>query len=215
MEYSPADAIVGVLKRNMFRRFGPQAPSLGTAAVRAMGVLTPRFSTWKQRAGNFDLAYAFGGAGACRPVLDADGTARANVSCFDEARRSAGLMPRVCSARPAPPLGSRLLEYSRADLGSARPVPALAGLDWHQQLEEEGARAFGLPLLRSFRARLERWDAHPGIQGGRLHPPAIYDCGHSSFAPGAYDGEMTALLRLLRPTAPVGASRRPAGARGA
>ena len=61
----------------------------------------------------------------------------------------------------------------------------------------EAAREARVPLLSAYDARAERWDAHPGIQGGADVSNAIFDCAHSSLAPGVYDGEVISLVRLL------------------
>ena len=47
------------------------------------------------------------------------------------------------------------------------------------------------------RARRERWDTHPGLQGGSNSLRSVFDCSHSSLVPGAYDGEVLALASAL------------------
>ena len=141
----------------------------GSAKVQAMGVRTPAFSSWKQSPGNFDLAFPYGAAGRCAASADSD-----DLSCFLRARRA--LRPRNCST---------FLE------GDRRPV------SWRIAFEREAAREARVPLLSAYDARAERWDAHPGIQGGADVSNAIFDCAHSSLAPGVYDGEVISLVRLL------------------
>ena len=72
---------------------------------------------------------------------------------------------------------------------------------WRARLEATEAGAAHLPLLATAAARLQRFDLHPGIQGGARSPieklSNRYDCAHSSLAPGSFDAEMVELQRIL------------------
>lgn len=88
--------------------------------------------------------------------------------------------------------------------GAARHAKTRAASSvWRQRLESSAARAEGVPyLLDGVRARLARWDLHPGLQGGRGASPRRranrFDCTHSSLAQGSFDGEMLGLQKALR-----------------
>jgi hypothetical protein len=67
-----------------------------------------------------------------------------------------------------------------------------------QRLEDEAASRAGVPLLRSYEARVGRPDLHSGIQRGDASSQANrLDCAHSSFGPGAYDAEVASLEVIL------------------
>ena len=72
-----------------------------------------------------------------------------------------------------------------------------SGVDWRTAVERAAAAAAGVHVLRTFAARLERFDVHPGIQGGGTDIRRTFDCAHSALAPGAYDAEVHALARIL------------------
>ena len=92
-----------------------------------------------------------------------------------------------------------LAEVGGGEGGGARAGAAAA--TWRQDVERAVSRAAGVPFLDSAAARISRWDLHPGLQGGPSAAAARLsnrlDCAHSSLAPGAFDGEMTALMRAL------------------
>ena len=98
---------------------------------------------------------------------------------------------RASSCRPA---SERVTEAAHEDATAAsRP--------WRQRIEAAAARAAGIPLLDSWAARADRWDLHPGVQGGAEASVARianrFDCAHSSLAMGAFDGEMLSLQQAL------------------
>ena len=98
-----------------------------------------------------------------------------NVSCIREMRRVGRLRAVSCSPRNA----------------------TASGVDWRTLAERTAADAAGVHVLRTFKARLDRFDVHPGIQGGGTDIRHTFDCSHSSLAAGAYDAEVQALARIL------------------
>ena len=158
-----------------------RTPAGGEQAVAAMRIQRPAFSSWAQRAGNFQPSYAFGAASLC--------DAR-NVSCFTDASLRGELHARDCMVAPRPSHAN----WRRSDsVASEWDHP----LDWHVQAEHAAAAAVDVPVLRAFSARSARADLHPGLQKGVSSAAAIFDCAHSSLAPGAYDGEVNALAHIL------------------
>ena len=133
-----------------------------SAALQAYRIARPAFSSWKQSAGNFPQAIAFGPASACGD----------DTHCIAKHRT---LLARSCAPRKG---GSDLV-------------------DWRIATERAAAASAGITTLRSFEARLSRFDVHPGLQGGSNSLRSVFDCSHSSLVPGAYDGEVLALASAL------------------
>ena len=133
-----------------------------SAALQAYRIARPAFSSWKQSAGNFPQAIAFGPASACGD----------DTHCIAKHRT---LLARSCAPRKG---GSHLV-------------------DWRIATERAAAASAGITTLRSFEARLSRFDVHPGLQGGSNSLRSVFDCSHSSLVPGAYDGEVLALASAL------------------
>lgn len=157
----------------------------GSAAFLGMGFAHLAMSTYAQGAGNFDASVALGVARAEAPLACEE---LSPLDCLNrhEARKIRD--PRDLRSK------YRLRTCEPRTGATTQP-----NTDWLHRAELEVATAARVPLLDSFKARLERWDVHPGIQGSG-EPSALrntYDCSHSSFVPGAYDGELTALQHLL------------------
>jgi hypothetical protein len=148
----------------------------GSQAFAQLGFTGLQMSVWKQSAGNFEPSVMLG-------VVRA---ATSDASAAQLLARAGG--PQVVRAR------FRLRACAPRREGAARHPSA----DWRQHTERRLAAAAGVPLLDAFAARLSRWDLHPGVQSGGVSSIRnTYDCAHSSPAPGAYDGEVAALQRLL------------------
>ena len=74
-------------------------------------------------------------------------------------------------------------------------------VSWRHRVEIAAAHAAGIPLLDAAYARQQRWDLHPGLQGGASGSVGRlshrYDCAHVSLSPGAFDAELIALETTL------------------
>ena len=72
---------------------------------------------------------------------------------------------------------------------------------WRQRAESSAAASVGVPLLDRTPVRAPRADLHTGIEYRGLGGDTArqrFDCAHSAFAPGAWDGEILALLRHVQ-----------------
>ena len=120
---------------------------------------------------------------------------------FSSWNQNPGNFPQSIAFGPASACGdnTRCIAKHRALLArSCAPRKGGSGLvDWRIAAERAAAATAGIGTLRSFEARLSRFDVHPGLQGGSTSMRAILDCSHSSFVPGAYDGEVLALASAL------------------
>ena len=65
------------------------------------------------------------------------------------------------------------------------------------RLETQMAVVYGVPLLARFGSRMARWDGHKADSGGQDPANANFDCLHSNFEPGVWDGELSAFQQLL------------------
>ena len=146
----------------------------------SLGFQRPGWSNWKQGTGNFDPSLAVGVSRRC---------ATTDASC----------LPTVLTSRmraAGPTEVRRVLRSTECEARAARARGP--NDDWRQEIERDAARAAGIPLLDTQRARLERWDAHPGIQGGRPERGNnVLDCAHAAAVPGGFDGELVALFDVL------------------
>jgi hypothetical protein len=127
---------------------------------------------------------------------------------FSSWNQNPGNFPQSIAFGPASACGddTRCITKQRTLLArSCAPRKGGSGLvDWRVAAERAAAAAAGITTLRSFEARLSRFDVHPGLQGGSTSSMrTILDCSHSSFVPGAYDGEVLALASALNSEAAV------------
>ena len=110
-----------------------------------------------------------------------------SARCLEE--RLASLVPRLNASSASCPLASEPL---RAYLPkSCSELPLHADHSFRVPIEADG---LGVPVLRLRSYRTGRWDAHPIRDFGGS---GAFDCLHSNFAPGAFDGELAALLSVL------------------
>ena len=130
--------------------------------------------------------------------------------------RLAAAAAERCWVPPAAADAEAQLECARSELadaaaaataeqwGCAAYPPGSDGPTWLLQLEEEAARAAGVPLLQRWRTMRDRHDAHPG----RLHKVSYegydyIDCVHTIPAPGVFDADLVGLLALLKDARPA------------
>ena len=130
---------------------------------------------WRQARGNFEPSVAFS------PAITACTGSSELASCVDKFVR----------AHHGP-------QALRASDCVARATTRCSAPDWRVALERRVAATAGIPVLRSWEARIQRHDAHPGLQyGGRATMSSNFDCSHSSLGDGVYDPEVSAFFDVV------------------
>ena len=128
--------------------------------------------------------------------LDAATCSSSAAGTIDGATRSSGLcLKRALTSLAHPTSGcASVAAPLQAYKTTGKPNACMAGVFNYSFRASIEAHTPGVPTIRRRQYRAERFDAHPYRDTSMTGP---LDCMHSSFARGAFDGEIVDLLELL------------------